>query len=210
MQSSPTATIHSGPAASILSTATSGLLFLKSFLEAVNSLDTDQTKPLDRLVADNTVLILGNKPPFHADRVRPMLEGRSKHLGKFELELTRAWDIELPAPSQSPQSPLSGKGKGKVAEGKSAEEQKTSEERNRKRKRTVMFEATSTTIFKNDPDRFAIKIKEFTVLELEGSIDDEERLVVAEIRTYLDSTPVQDRAARLNSQSTYGESKSQY
>lgn len=207
MQSSPTTTLHSGTAASIPSTASPGLLFLKSFLEAVNSLDTDQTKPLDSLVTDNAVLILGNKPPFHADRVRPMLEGRSKHLEKFEMGLTQAWDIELPLSSSQSSS---GKNEVKGGNEKTAKQQKTITEGTEKRMRTVMFEATSTTIFKNDPDRFEIKVKEFTVLELEVSLEDEKRLVAAEIRTYLDSRPVQDRAARLHSQSTYGESRSQY
>lgn len=193
MQSS-TVTFHTGPAASIPSTASPGLLFLKSFLAAIDSLDPTP-HPLDHLVADHATLILGNNPPSHSSRIRPMLEVRSKHLEKFGHELHLAWDIELPGQrsgdTDTDTDTSEGKGKGR-------------------RRRTVMFEATSATVFKNDPDHFEIKVKEFNILELEDAVDGDARLVAAEIRTYLDGRPVQDRAARLHSQSSYAESRSQY
>lgn len=85
--------------------------------------------------------------------------------------------------------------------------------------RTVMFEATSGTIFRNDPDEFEVRVKEFNILELERSGpgsesdsdgDDEGKggFVAVEMRTYMDARPVQDQAARLQHQSAYGEAKS--
>ena len=76
-----------------------------------------------------------------------------------------------------------------------------------------MFEATSVTVFKNDPDQFEVKVKELNILELVPSSAEQEGrggLLVREIRTYSDARPVQDRAARLHSQTTFAESRAQY
>jgi hypothetical protein len=74
-------------------------------------------------------------------------------------------------------------------------------------KRTVMFEATSETVFKNDPDQFPVKLREFNILDLEGnSLDD---LQIVEMRVFLDSRPVQARAARLHMESAFGEGGTQ-
>lgn len=77
-------------------------------------------------------------------------------------------------------------------------------------RRTVMFEATSATVFRNDPDQFAVRVKEFHIIELQKRPKEKEGEVpwqVVEMRTYLDARPVQDRAARLHMASTYGEAK---
>ncbi|KAF7122365.1 hypothetical protein CNMCM5793_000390 [Aspergillus hiratsukae] len=78
--------------------------------------------------------------------------------------------------------------------------------------RTVMFEATSGTVFRNDPDEFEVRVGEFNILELERSNSDGDEhgkggsgLVAVEMRTYMDARPVQDQAARLQRQSAYGE-----
>lgn len=66
-----------------------------------------------------------------------------------------------------------------------------------------MFEATSTTVFKNDPDEFAVKIREFNILDLEGVNEDD--LQVVEMRVFMDGKPVQARAQQLNSSLAFGE-----
>jgi hypothetical protein len=86
-----------------------------------------------------------------------------------------------------------------------------------------MFEATSGTVFRNDPDEFEVRVREFNILELESSGsgpgpqsrsdsdgDDEGKggFVAVEMRTYMDAWPVQDQAARLQRESAYGEAKS--
>lgn len=40
-------------------------------------------------------------------------------------------------------------------------------------KRMVMFEATSSSVFKNDPDEFIVKAREYIVLDLEGKKQDD-------------------------------------
>lgn len=52
-------------------------------------------------------------------------------------------------------------------------------------KRTVMFEATSETTFKEDPDQFAVRVREFNILDLEGR--DESDLQIVEMRIFLGS-----------------------
>ena len=68
-----------------------------------------------------------------------------------------------------------------------------------------MFEATSSTVFRDDPDQFAVKVREFNILDIEKEAGSEFQVV--QMRTYLDARPVQDRAARLQMGSAYGESK---
>jgi hypothetical protein len=74
-------------------------------------------------------------------------------------------------------------------------------------KRTVMFKATSETVFKNDPDQLPVKLREFNILDLEGNdLDD---LQIVEMRVFLDSRPVQARAARLHMESAFGDGATQ-
>ncbi|ODM15624.1 hypothetical protein SI65_08858 [Aspergillus cristatus] len=83
------------------------------------------------------------------------------------------------------------------------------------RTRTVMFQATSVTVFRNDPEQFAVRVEEFNVLELkersrelgpgqewEGQLELDFQVV--EMRTYLDARPVQDRAANLHRETAFG------
>ncbi|KAJ5633413.1 hypothetical protein N7490_009752 [Penicillium lividum] len=71
-------------------------------------------------------------------------------------------------------------------------------------KRTVMFEATSETIFKDDPDQFPIKTCEFNILDLDGTA---ENLQIVEMRVFLHAKPIQARAASLTRASAFGESQ---
>lgn len=70
-------------------------------------------------------------------------------------------------------------------------------------KRTVMFEATSSTVFKNDPDEFVVKVQEFNILDLEGR--DQSDLQVVEMWAFMDGKPVQSRAQQLNAGLAFGE-----
>jgi hypothetical protein len=182
-------TIHNGPYTAITENASPGLQFLTQFLPALDSLDPS-CHPVAPFLTPNASIIVGSQPANPGNRVIPLLEVRSKHLDRFRHDVHVVWDIEH-----------------------------TSEDQNQDiqgdTRRTVMFEATSVTVFKNDPDQFEIKVKEFNILELVSSSSssgqkDKEGLLAREIRTYMDARPVQDQAARLHSQSTYAESKAQY
>ncbi|EYE92901.1 uncharacterized protein EURHEDRAFT_414847 [Aspergillus ruber CBS 135680] len=79
--------------------------------------------------------------------------------------------------------------------------------------RTVMFQATSVTVFRNDPDQFAVRVEEFNVLELKKilrelgpgqELEEQLEFQVVEMRTYFDARPVQDRAANLHRESAFG------
>ncbi|RMJ29016.1 hypothetical protein PHISP_00096 [Aspergillus sp. HF37] len=180
-------TIHNGPYTAISENASPGLQFLKQFLPALDSLDPSRT--VAPFLTPNASIIVGSQPANPGNRVIPLLEVRSKHLDRFRHDVHVVWDIEHTNADQN-----------QAIQGDT--------------RRTVMFEATSVTVFKNDPDQFEIKVKEFNVLELVSSPssgqEDNGGLLAREIRTYMDARPVQDQAARLHSQSTYAESKAQY
>lgn len=90
-----------------------------------------------------------------------MLQKRSERLTKFYHELHKAWDIES---------------------SRTAAAQPT---------RTVMFESISTTIFRADPDQVEIRVKEFSIIELNEVAEGE--LKAASMRTIMDVIPVQSR-----------------
>lgn len=195
--STASVTIHNGPTSRIPSDASPGLLFLKEWLIAIDTLDP--THPVEPLLAKHATLIMGNDPPSHAKNLTPMLQIRAKHLEAFGHELLIAWDIEL-----------SGKGESIEGEEEGTDTGNKKEHRKHRGRRSVMFEAMSSTVFKNDPDRFPVKVKEFNIIEMEESSHGDGKLLATEIRTYMDSRPVQDRASRLHAQSSYGDSRSQY
>ena len=58
--------------------------------------------------------------------------------------------------------------------------------------RTVMYEATSTTVFKADPEAQEVQVKEFNVVELVRGEDG--KLRALELRSYMDPAPVSARA----------------
>lgn len=197
MPSTGTVTVHNGPYTSIPPTASPGLIFLKNFLPALDSLDAER-HPVSPFLTPNAAIIVGSQPAKRGSQVVPLLEVRSKHLERFRHDVHVVWDIEhghsgLGSGSGGMEDRNSGGGKGGGG------------------RRTVMFEATNVTLFKNDPDQFEVSVKEFNVVELEPAADaGRGGLVANEIRTFMDPRPVQDRAGRLHSQSTYAESRSQY
>lgn len=67
--------------------------------------------------------------------------------------------------------------------------------------RTVMYESTSITVFKEDADEVGAGVKEFNVVELAPVAQGEEvgiaGFIAVELRTYMDTTPVQERSKAL-------------
>lgn len=62
-------------------------------------------------------------------------------------------------------------------------------------KRTVMYESTSVTVFKDDKDGVEVPVKEFNIVELAGASDGKgyNGLVVVRARAFLDGAPVLKR-----------------
>ena len=179
-------TIHHGPYTTIPTHTSPGLHFLKTFLPALDSLDAE-SHPIAPFLHPDADLSVNSNPPNKGSQVVPLLEVRRKHLAAFGHEVEVAWDIAL-----EPEDDDEGQGQG----------------RDKRDKRTVMFEATSSTVFRDDPDQFAVKVKEFNILDIEKQdAGSGSEFQVVQMRTYLDARPVQDRAARLQMGSAYGESK---
>lgn len=58
--------------------------------------------------------------------------------------------------------------------------------------RTVMYESTSFTVFKEDPQSAEVRVNEFSIIEL--SKCDGGELKAIKLRTYMDPAPVSERA----------------
>lgn len=199
-----TVTIHHGPYESIPSTASPGLQFLKRFLPAMDSL-TPSEETIRPLFTPNAPILVGSEPPASASRATPIMQVRARHVSHFHHHVHIAWDMDLSdtdRPSrlnsenrnEDPTSAAQGEVKlyaplpGSIA-----------------MKRTVMFEATSETVFTNEPDQFPIKVREFNILDLEGRCPED--LQVVEMRIFLDTKPIQARAASLQMESAFGEAQ---
>lgn len=167
--------VHHGPYESIPASASPGLIFLSRFLPAMDSLD-QESNPMSCFFDRNASISVNSDPPTAASQAVPLLEVRGRHLSRFHHETHTSWDMDL-NPSKQSDSRLA---------------------------RTIMFEATSESILKDDPDSFPVKVCEFNILDLAGPNDSDLRVVG--MRMYLDSKPVQARAAFLQT-SAFGESK---
>ncbi|KAJ5433565.1 uncharacterized protein N7458_012721 [Penicillium daleae] len=215
-----TITIHHGPYETIPPTASPGLLFLQRFLPTADSLSPHDS--IRTFFTPNAPILIGSNPPTPANDVIPLLQVRGRHLAHFRHEVHLAWDMDLSRETGVTDTPSSTQtsashktdGDGSNDDGGASTTpasasnalyaQLTSGVR---LKRTVMFEATSETVFKNDPDQFAVKLREFNILDLEGSSVDD--LQIVEMRVFLDSRPVQARAARLHMESAFGDGATQ-
>ncbi|GFF46478.1 hypothetical protein IFM61606_00548 [Aspergillus udagawae] len=141
--------------------------------------------PVSPFIHPDARVFVGSGPPNRGTDVVGLLNVRQRHIQYFHHDVHKAWDIAR-----------TDTGSGSDT-------------------RTVMFEATSGTVFRNDPDDFEVRVREFNVLELQWADsqsdgDDEGKggFVAVEMRTYMDARPVQDQAARLQRESAYGEAKS--
>lgn len=65
--------------------------------------------------------------------------------------------------------------------------------------RTVMYESTSVTVFKEDKEGVEVRIKEFNIIELAASSDGKglNGLHAVQLRAYLDGSPVVERATAM-------------
>ncbi|KAK3385952.1 hypothetical protein B0H63DRAFT_473895 [Podospora didyma] len=61
--------------------------------------------------------------------------------------------------------------------------------------RTVMYESTSFTVLKDDPEGVEVRVNEFSVIEISRSEGGQFQAV--ELRTYMDPAPVSSRAQQL-------------
>lgn len=187
--------IHHGPYETIPPTASPGLLFLQRFLPAADSLNPNNHS-IHPFFTPNAPLLIGSNPPTPATDVIPLLQVRGRHLAHFHHEVHLAWDMDLSRES----------GNEDIAAARVPSRDETTLYAplagGVRLKRTVMFEATSETVFKNDPDEFPVKLREFNILDLEGASTDD--LQIVEMRVFMDSRPVQARAARLNMESAFG------
>ncbi|OQE21762.1 hypothetical protein PENSTE_c011G01100 [Penicillium steckii] len=213
-------TIHHGPYETIPEKASPGLSFLKSFLPALDTLDP-ASNPLTPFFTPNAPILVGSNPPSTANATIPLLDIRSRHLSHFHHQVHIAWDIdlsEIDRPNTSanaatianenentnPNLETAGAG-ASASEGIGTSDKTTLYNPlpgAMRMKRTVMFEATSCTMFKGDPDEFRVKVREFNILDLEGDVGD---LQVVEMRVFMDGKPVQARAQELSSGFAFGE-----
>lgn len=152
-----TTSIHQGSYQSISSDASPGLVWLKSFMPTIDSLNGGDYTALQQYLGPRATFITNNSEPKLAEQVLPMLAMRSTMVSKFLHDVHTVWDI--------------GKEDGK---------------------RTVLYESTSTTVFKDDEEGQEILVREFNIIEL--ATNDQGVLTAVELRTYMDPSPVSSRA----------------
>jgi hypothetical protein len=61
------------------------------------------------------------------------------------------------------------------------------------KKRTVMYESTSVTVFKEDKEE--VKVREFNIIELEDQGEGSWKAM--ELRTFMDTSPVRDKGKKI-------------
>ncbi|KAF7544918.1 hypothetical protein G7Z17_g9582 [Cylindrodendrum hubeiense] len=143
--------IHRGSFASIPSTATPGLAWLKNYMPVVDSLDGDATR-LSSLTTPDARFVFNGKAGVTTPQIAAMLSKRSEKLRAFRHEGAVAWDV--------------------------AKEDGT---------RSLLFESTSVTAFKDDDDGVEARVAEFSVVELVRDGDGSWK--ATELRTFMDPSP---------------------
>ncbi|KAK5807489.1 hypothetical protein VI817_001747 [Penicillium citrinum] len=203
-------TIHHGPYETIPEKTSPGLSFLKSFLPALDTLDP-ASNSLTPFFTPNAPILIGSNPPSTADATIPLLEIRSRHLSHFHHHIHIAWDIDLSDIDRAKTSTTpNAKENANAVIDTGGDGIGTSDKTTlydplpgaMRMKRTVMFEATSCTMFKGDPDEFKVKMREFNILDLEGDVGE---LQVVEMRVFMDGKPVQARAQELSAGFAFAE-----
>ncbi|EJP69865.1 hypothetical protein CRV24_008815 [Beauveria bassiana] len=169
--------VHCGPYESISDTASPGLLFLRRLLPALDSLgpfdarDGQRPPQLVRLLAPDATFVMNGGPPLPAVDVLQMLPKRAERLARFRHDVRMAWDV-------APRGDGYGDGAGAG-------------------RRTVMYESTSVSVFKADPEAVEVRVAEFNVVELVLVTDPETgeaSLKALQLRAFLDGGPVTSRA----------------
>ncbi len=88
-----TTSVHQGPCASIHSEASPGLVWLKSFLPIIDSLNVHDHKDLGKYLDASATFTINNGDPVAAEKIVSMLAMRSTGLSKFGHEVHTAWDV---------------------------------------------------------------------------------------------------------------------
>ena len=161
---------HVGPYEDIPPSASPGLLFLKELLPSLDSLGPFDGPPsLVDYLTPDATFIMNGGPPIAAIAAFEMLPKRAQTLSRFYHSVYRAWDIVNP----------DGSGR-----------------------RTVMYESTSLSVFKEDPEAVEVRVSEFNIVELIESkdvADGSVSLKATQLRSFLDGSPVTERAAMIRS-----------
>jgi hypothetical protein len=161
--------IHHGPYETIPPTASPGLLFLKSFLPAVDTLDPT-IHPLSPLFTPNAPILICINLPSTASATFPLLKVRSRHLSHFLYHVHIVWDIDLSQKDAATTNETENNSKHGMSDKTTLYAPLPGLMH---LKRTAMFEAMSSTNFRNDPDEFVVKVREFNILDLGGrELDD--------------------------------------
>ncbi|CDM34259.1 hypothetical protein DTO013E5_2347 [Penicillium roqueforti] len=193
-----TVSIYHGPYESIPDNASPGLKFLKRFLPALDSL-TPGENVISPFFTSSAPILIASDPPTTASQAVPILEVRSRHTSKFHHHVDLAWDIDL----RGDTGPINTSYSRTAPNADAAQKGQLYAPLvgNIQMKRTVMFEATSETTFREDPCQFAVRVREFNILDLEGR--DESDLQIVEMRIFLDQRPLQAHSASLFTGSGY-------
>lgn len=201
-----TVSVHHGPYETIPPDASPGLLFLQRFLPVADSLDPNECS-IRPFFTPNAPILIGSNPPTSASDAVPLLQVRDRHLAHFHHEVHLAWDMDLSRETSAANMLNTSTSDVPTDVGREETTLYAPLTSGVRLKRTVMFEATSETVFKHDPDQFPVKLREFNILDLEGkNLDD---LQIVEMRVFLDSRPVQARAASLHMSSAFGDGATQ-
>ena len=166
--------IHRGPYTAIPADASPGLLFLRALLPELDSLGPfDGTPKLMSLLAPSAVFVINGGAPMPARDVLPMFERRAETVAEFRHEVDVAWDMAR-----------GNDGDGGVGA------------------RTVMYESTSVTVCKDDPEGVEVRVRECNVLELVPAREGDGEggaagFKAVELRAFLDGAAVASRAQAL-------------
>src|SRR5277367_2617418 len=87
-----TTNVHYGSHNDIPESASEGLLFLKSFLPVLDSLDA--SPPIDPYVFNTTKFVINRDAPITLEKLSEMHQMRHKMLEVFRHDVTRAWEME--------------------------------------------------------------------------------------------------------------------
>ncbi|KAJ6443418.1 cell wall biogenesis protein Mhp1 [Purpureocillium lavendulum] len=179
------ASIHRGSYTAIPADASPGLLFLKALLPELDSLGPFAGTPaLMSLLTPTAVFIINGGPPIPARDMLPMFERRAETVAEFRHDVDVAWDVAHESQNDDDDddndaaAAAAGPGSGR---------------------RTVMYESTSVTVFRDDPERVEVRVREFNVVELvptgePGGGGGGGAFKAAELRAFLDGAAVASRA----------------
>lgn len=187
--------VHHGSSESIPPASSPGLQFLYRFIPALDSVGHDENR-ITHFFAPNAPILVGSSPPTAASQAVSLMEVRSRHLSRLHHTIHIAWDIDLAGDRRWVRTSDNNTTADENSDQNS--EFVASLAGGIQMKRTVMFEATSATTFEADPDQFAVQVREFNILDLEGH--DASDLQIVEMRIFLDQRPIQAYASQLHIQ----------